>query len=432
MPSRPEKLAAFVAAIRAAGLLSTVELDRLAAAASDPDADAEALARDLVKRGLLTAYQARKLWKGHGADLFLNQYVLMDKIGEGGMGEVFRATHKSLGRDVALKVMRRERMANPESVKRFRREIRAAATLSHENVVMAYDADQSGEVHFFAMEFVDGPNLDAYVRKKGPLPVGEACDYGRQVALGLQHAHEKGLIHRDIKPSNLLLGRAGEVKISDLGLVLVDEPGAGSVSRITKEGLTVGTPDFLAPEQARNPRGADIRADVYSLGCTLYYLLTATVPHPTGTPTEKMLRHARSPFPVPDRPDLPAGLADVLLKMTARKPDDRYQTPAEAAEALALFAVSAGPPTPQMMTAILSDEVITEDTLPIPVLAVKDQSTASRFALPDPKPRPAARKGVWGCCCWGWALLAGWSGKANPFSGEPKVARVSCSPSVRR
>src|SRR5262245_7418303 len=266
MPSRPEKLAAFVAAIRAAGLLSTVESDRLAAAASDPDADAETLARDLVKRGLLTAYQARKLWKGQGADLFLNQYVLMDKIGEGGMGEVFRATHKALGRDVALKVMRRERMANPESVKRFRREIRAAATLSHENVVMAYDADQSGEVHFFAMEYVDGPNLDAHVRKKGPLPVGEACEYTRQVALGLQHANEKGLIHRDIKPSNLLLNRSGEVKISDLGLVLVDEPGAGSVSRITKDGLTVGTPDFLAPEQARNPRGADIRADVYSLG----------------------------------------------------------------------------------------------------------------------------------------------------------------------
>ncbi|HVK10209.1 MAG TPA: serine/threonine-protein kinase [Gemmataceae bacterium] len=397
---RAQKLADFVAAIRASELLPAADMDALAAAAADPDADAEALARDLVKRNLLTAYQARKLWKGQGADLFLNQYVLMDKIGEGGMGEVFRATHKALGRDVALKVMRRERMANPESVKRFRREIRAAASLSHENVVLAYDADQSGEVHFFAMEYVDGPNLDAHVRTKGPLPVGEACEYARQVALGLQHASEKGLIHRDIKPSNLLLGRSGEVKISDLGLVLVDEPGAGSVSRITKDGLTVGTPDFLAPEQARNPRGADTRADIYSLGCTLYYLLTGTVPHPTGTPTEKMLRHARAPFPVPDRNDLPAGLADVIAKLAAKKPDDRYQTPAEVAEALAPFAVKRpAPPTPRLMTAILADEVITEDTLPIPVPAVKDASTATRFALPEVKPRPA-RKG-----CLGVVLL---------------------------
>jgi eukaryotic-like serine/threonine-protein kinase len=403
--SRPQKLAAFVAAVRASELLPAAEMDALASAAADPDADAEALARGLVQRNLLTAYQARKFWKGQGADLFLNQYVLMDKIGEGGMGEVFRATHKSLGRDVALKVMRRERMANPESVKRFRREIRAAATLSHENVVLAYDADQSGEVHFFAMEYVDGPNLDAHVRRKGRLPVGEACDYARQVALGLQHAHEKGLIHRDIKPSNLLLSRAGDVKISDLGLVLVDDPGSGSVSRITKEGLTVGTPDFLAPEQARNPRGADIRADIYSLGCTLYYLLTAEVPHPTGTPTEKMLRHARSPFPVPDRADLPAGLGEVLLKMTARKPEDRYSTPAEVAEALAPFAVRRPAPTPQMLTAILSEEVITEDTLPIPVPAVvKEASTATRFALPDPKPGPVAKKGCLGVVLMGLGL----------------------------
>ena len=403
--TRAQKLAAFVAAVRASDLLPAPEMDALASAAADPDADAETLARGLVKRNLLTAYQARKLWKGQGPDLFLNQYVLMDKIGEGGMGEVFRATHKALGRDVALKVMRRERMANPESVKRFRREIRAAATLSHENVVMAYDADQSGEVHFFAMEYVDGPNLDAHVRRKGPLPVGEACDYARQVALGLQHASEKGLIHRDIKPSNLLLNRAGDVKISDLGLVLVDDPGTESVSRITKEGLTVGTPDFLAPEQARNPRGADIRADIYSLGCTLYYLLTGEVPHPTGTPTEKMLRHARAPFPVPDRADLPTGLADVIRKMAGRKPEDRYQTPAEVAEALAPFAVRRAAPTPQMLTAILSDEVITEDTLPIPVPAVKEPSTASRFALPDPKPRPAAKKGCLGVVLLGSAVI---------------------------
>lgn len=403
--ARPDKLAAFVAAVRAGGLLPAAEMGALASAAGAPGADPEALARDLVRRGLLTAYQARKLWKGQGADLFLNQYVVMDKVGEGGMGEVFRATHKALGRDVALKVMRRERMASPESVKRFRREIRAAATLAHENVVLAYDADQSGEIHFFAMEYVAGPNLDAHVRTRGPLPVGEACDYARQVALGLQHAHERGLIHRDIKPSNLLLGPAGEVKISDLGLVLVDDPGADGVSRITKDGLTVGTPDYLAPEQARNPRGADIRADLYSLGCTLYFLLTGTVPHPTGTPTEKMLRHARSPFPVPDRPDLPPGLGEVLVQLTAKKPDQRYQTPAEAAAALAPFAVPrAAPPTPHGLRTVVADEVITEDSLPVS----REPATDSRFALPAAGPRPAARKGCLPVLLLGIGVAIAW------------------------
>src|SRR4051812_30781984 len=239
MPSS-EKLASFVEAVRGSGLLPTSEVDALARAAALPDADAEPLARDLVQRKLLTAYQVRRLWKGRGPELFLNQYVLIDRLGEGGMGEVFKARHTRLDRDVALKVMRKEKMANPEAVKRFRREIRAAATLAHENVVMAYDADQSDDVHFFAMEFVDGTTLDRLVRNKGPLPVAEACEYVRQAAVGLQHAYEKGLTHRDVKPANLLVDKNGVVKITDLGLVLVGDPGSGEpATRITKEGLTV-------------------------------------------------------------------------------------------------------------------------------------------------------------------------------------------------
>src|SRR3954465_15801139 len=268
------KFAAFVEAVRASGLLPAAEMDVLVESAAQPDADPDALARDLVRRGLLTAYQVRRLWKGEGRELFLSQYVLLDRLGEGGMGEVFRARHTRLDRDVALKVMRKEKMANPEAVKRFRREIRAAARLPHENVVRAYDADQSGDVHFFAMEFVDGTTLDRLVRDQGPLPVADACEYVRQAALGLQHAFEQGLTHRDVKPANLLVDKAGVVKISDLGLVLVGDPDTGEPgSRITKEGLTVGTPDYVAPEQARNPRAADVRADIYALGCTLYYLL---------------------------------------------------------------------------------------------------------------------------------------------------------------
>jgi serine/threonine protein kinase len=397
MPST-DKLAAFVEAVRTSGLVPGPEVDALAADAQAPDPDAEALVRSLVKRGLLTAYQARRLWKGKGSDLVLNQYVLLDKLGEGGMGQVFRARHTRMDREVALKVMRKEKLANAEAVRRFHREIRAAAALAHENVVMAFDADQAGDVHFFAMEFVDGTTLDRYVREKGPLPVAEACDYVRQAALGLQHAHEKGLIHRDIKPSNLLLTNSGVVKISDLGLVLVDTPTGPGASRITREGLTVGTPDFLAPEQARNPRAADIRADIYALGCAFYYLLVAEVPYPQGTPTEKMVQHAREPMPVPTRPDLPVGVKTVLSKMTAKKPEKRYTTPAEVATALAPFAGKPGAPGTSLPQPIV-EELLTDDELP-----AADTKTDSRFRLPPPssEPRRLRNKG-----CLPTVLLVG-------------------------
>lgn len=372
MPS-PEKFAGFVEAVRASALLPAAEMDALAAAAAQPDADAEEIVKDLVRRDLLTAYQVRRLWKGQGAELVLNQYVLLDPIGEGGMGEVFKARHTRLDREVALKVMRKEKLAKPASVKRFKREIRAAATLAHENVVMAYDADQAGDVHFFAMEYVDGTTLERLVQDKGALPVAEACDFVRQAALGLQHAFEKGLTHRDIKPANLLVDKTGVVKISDLGLVLLDEPDpAESAGRITKEGLTVGTPDFVAPEQARNPQAADIRSDIYALGGTLYYLLAGEVPFPGGTPTEKMLRHARESIPMPSRPDVPPGVRAVLATMTAKKPEQRFQTPAAVATALEPFARPAvARPTPPPLPSL--PETLTEEELPVVTRAASDR-----------------------------------------------------------
>jgi eukaryotic-like serine/threonine-protein kinase len=385
-----ERLSQFVDAVRASGLVPAGEVEELAEAAGRPAADPEALARDLVQRGRLTAYQVGRLWKGRAADLFLGPYVLRDKLGEGAMGEVFRARHARLDRDVALKVMRPDKMASPDAVRRFRREIDAAATLAHENVVMAYDADQSGDRHYFAMEYVDGVNLDRLVRAKGPLPVGKACDYVRQAALGLEHAHGKGLIHRDVKPSNLLLSRDGVVKISDFGLVLVDDPTAPESSRLTKEGLTVGTPDFLAPEQARNPRAADGRADIYSLGCTFYYLLTDEVPFPGGTPTEKMARHGREPVPVPTRGDLPAEVRSVLAKMTAKRPEDRYRSPAELSAALAPFVQQkTSPATPPPMPVV--EEFLTGDEIPTPKGQVATE-VDSRFALPD-APRAGRKTG---------------------------------------
>ena len=392
--SDPDKLTVFVEAVRASGLLEPEECNALSRAAERPGADAEGLARDLIERALLTAYQARKLYRGQGADLFLNQYILLDKLGEGGMGEVFKAKHTRLDRDVALKIIRRERLANPDTVRRFRREIRAAAALAHENVVLAYDADQSGDVHFFAMEYVDGTTLDRYVREKGPLPIVEACDYIRQVAFGLQHAHERGLIHRDIKPSNLLLSTTGVVKVSDLGLVLVDDPDAESASRITKDGLTVGTPDYVAPEQARNPRGADIRADIYSLGGTFYFLLTGAVPYPGGTPTEKMLKHAREPFPTATRADLPSAVAAVLQKMTAKKPDDRYPTPGDVAAALNSFIPLKPVPVPPPPPAYISGVGVLADE---PASTSREPATDSRFRLPETTADSVPRVRKTGC-----------------------------------
>ncbi|HJZ94134.1 MAG TPA: serine/threonine-protein kinase [Gemmataceae bacterium] len=400
MPS-PEKLAAFVEAARASGLLPPADMEAFAKAAAEPGADAETLIKDLVRRGLLTSYQARKLWKGQGADLFLSQYILLDKLGEGGMGEVFRARHQRLDRDVALKVMRRERLANPEAVKRFRREIKAAARLAHENVVLAYDADQAGDVHFFAMEFVEGTTLDNRVNDKGPLPVGEACEYVRQIAMGLQHAHEAGLIHRDVKPSNMLLSKDGIVKISDLGLVLVDDPETPeSLGKITKEGLTVGTPDFLAPEQARNPRKADIRADIYALGCTFYYLLIGDFPYPGGTPTEKMFKHAREPFPEVTRADVPDEVRAVIAKMTAKRPEQRYQIPAEVALELEPHARKPSQLTPPPLPGVAPEEPLTEDSLPT---QRRERDTDSRFRLSESATRrKVRRKG-----CLGVALVIG-------------------------
>ena len=344
------------------------ELELLAAT----HADAKAFLKDLVDRGLLTAWQAEVIEEGRDSELQIGSYLLLERLGEGGMGVVYKARHLVMGRIVALKVIRRERLIKAEAVRRFQREIQLAARISHPNVVLAYDADRFGDLHFFAMEFVSGIDLGRLVRKRGPLPVDEACEYVRQAALGLQHAHDCGLVHRDIKPANLVLTLAkgealraslsgvlsgmklnsldcfqGVIKIMDLGLARLQELDDDG-NRITLEGLIVGTPDFLAPEQARHSSSVDARADIYGLGGTLFFLLTARLPFPDGTPTEKILKHAT--FPVPDvksfRPDVPSELAALAHKMMAKAPKDRVQTAAEVASALERFSLEAALPIP--------------------------------------------------------------------------------------
>jgi serine/threonine-protein kinase len=265
------------------------------------------------------------------------------------MGVVYRAEHKLMGRVVALKVVGRRYTANPAVVERFRREVRAASRLDHPNIVKAHDADEANGLHFLVMEYVEGLSLDRMVARRGPLPVSTACLCVRLAALGLQHAHERGLVHRDIKPHNLMVTRKGQVKVLDFGLarfgaevdlpLRADAPGYPNQA-VTTPSLVLGTPDYLSPEQAKNAHAVDIRADIYSLGCVLYFLLTGKAPFAKfAGGIEKMLAHVEDdPEPVRTvRPEVPEGVADVLRKMMAKDPARRFATPAEVARALNPF-----------------------------------------------------------------------------------------------
>ncbi len=322
----------------------------------------KALAGELIRRGWLTPFQVNSIFRGRHDELNFGSYVLQERLGEGGMGKVYKARDWKLCRTVALKVVRKERLGDADAVRRFQREIRAAAQLSHPNIVHAFDAGDSGDRHFYVMEYVDGIDLARLVRRDGPLPIEEARDCVRQAALGLQHAYECGLVHRDIKPHNLLRTRGANgqtiVKILDMGLARLDRGGEGHDSdAMTREGVVMGTLDYLAPEQARNAHLADTRADLYSLGCTLYFLLTGQPPFSGGTPTEKLIKHQMdSPPPVERlRADVPAWLNAVVERLLAKKPEHRFQTPAEAAEALIAVHrpavdASAQPPSPMKST----------------------------------------------------------------------------------
>jgi hypothetical protein len=272
-------------------------------------------------------------------------YELLGPLGRGGMGEVYRARHLALDREVALKVIRPHLLADPDAVERFRREARAAGRLRHPNIVTVYDAGSVAGLHFLAMEYVAGTNLARLLAAQGPLPARLAADYAAQVARGLQYAHEQGLVHRDIKPSNLLADDQGVVRIGDFGLARLTE--AAETGSLTATGDLVGTPDYLAPEQASDPRRVDIRSDIYGLGCTLYHLLTGRPPFPAKGHAAKLAGHLfGKPEPLTAlAPAVPPGLASVVARMMAKDPQARYQTPAEAAAALAPFA-AADPPAP--------------------------------------------------------------------------------------
>lgn len=273
------------------------------------------------------------------------RYEVHELVGKGGMGDVFRARHQMMDRTVALKVINRDLVRKPAAIDRFHREVKAAARLSHPNIVTAYDAEQADDLHFLVMEYVDGTDLSRIVKEQGPLPVETACDYIKQAATGLQHAHELGMVHRDIKPHNLMVTDNGIVKILDFGLASLAPVAASDIDEaepgesLTMAGSIMGTPDFISPEQAEDAHQVDIRSDIYSLGTTLYFLLSGKPPFAEGSVMHKLNCHAQvEPEPIQNiQADAPDELAEVLRRMMAKDANERFQTPAEVADALAPF-----------------------------------------------------------------------------------------------
>jgi serine/threonine-protein kinase len=301
----PTDRSAFLEAVRATGLLTAAQLTRAKTLAHS--GSAFEVAGALVAAGMLTRFQADRLLSGRTDGFFLGPYVVLEQVGRGTMSRVYKAKHRTMNRPVAIKVLSSGLTRTPEERRACREGVRAAGKLAHPNIVTAYDADELHDRFYLVLEFVDGPNLDALVRTRGPLPVAESCEFARQTATGLQHAHEKGMVHRDIKPANLLVSRptpsaALAVKIADFG--------------IPKSSTGASSSAFAAPE-ARSTGPVDHRADLYSLGCVLYFLLTGRTPGAAPVPIGQL------------RPDVPPEVAAIVYRLLAAHPEARFASAAE-------------------------------------------------------------------------------------------------------
>ncbi|MDX1968645.1 MAG: serine/threonine-protein kinase, partial [Planctomycetaceae bacterium] len=322
----------FLAQLGDSGLMTQADVSTLMDALPEAERpqDGEQLARLLVKQKKLTAYQAQQIYSAKGKTLVFGNYVVLDKLGQGGMGMVLKAEHRRMKRTVALKVLSPTVTKTPEMAARFQREVEAAARLSHPNIVAAHDADEFRGTHFLVMEYVEGSDLSSVVKKKGTMPVDQALNCVLQAARGLEFAHKRGVIHRDIKPANLLLDHGGTVKILDMGLARI-EGDTSANAELTSTGAVMGTVDYMAPEQARSTKTADARSDIYSLGITLWYLIVGRAAYDGQTLTERLLAHQSDPIPSlrEARRDVPGALDAVFQKMVAKRAADRYQSMSE-------------------------------------------------------------------------------------------------------
>jgi serine/threonine protein kinase len=394
MAGAPTNVPEFLDLVKKSGVVDDKRLDshigKLQNAGQLPTEPSK-VAGVLIRDGFLTHFQADNILQGKWRRFTIGKYKVLEKIGSGGMGQVYLCEHKLMRRRVAVKVLPTAKAADDAARERFYREARAVAALDHPNIVHAYDIDQDENLHFLVMEYVDGASLQDIVKKTGPLELKRAYHYLRQAALGLQHAHEACLVHRDIKPGNIMLDRSGVVKILDMGLARFfnDEDDV-----LTKkyDDNNMGTLDYQAPEQAIDSHAVDIRADIYGLGATFFFMLTGNTPCGEGTIAQKALWHqTREPRPLSDfRSDVPPAIQDMLNTMMAKDPDQRYLVPAEVAEVLTPFTCEPiGPPPdnemPRLSPAASGGPSSTTGPEPSVAHAVTQISGSS----PSNKPMPA-------------------------------------------
>jgi eukaryotic-like serine/threonine-protein kinase len=298
----------------------------------DPEHLERRLARKAMQAKWLTLWQAQQLLAGRSTGYLVDRYQLLDLLGQGGMGRVYLARDTRLDRLVALKILAADRLSNPRALTRFQREAKTGAQLQHENLVRIYDFGESNGRYFLVMEYIEGRTIATLMAERGPVPPAAAARLARQIALGLEHAYRKGLIHRDVNPFNILVTHDGTAKLADMGLAIALD----DAERVTRDGATVGTFDYVAPEQAKDSRAADTRSDIYSLGCTMYHMCAGRVPFPGPSLPEKLLGHQTiEPTPLTGAVSgFPEGLSEVVRRMMRKAPAERYATPLEVAQAL--------------------------------------------------------------------------------------------------
>jgi len=338
MPA-PRTIDQFLDVVKKSGVLDENRLEtragQLLRSVSPPN-DPQSLASILIKEGLITRWQADQFLQGKSRGFQIGKYNILEKLGAGGMSLVYLCKDKTLPLRVAVKVLPKSMADDETMLKRFQREARATVTLDHQHVIHAYAIDQTDQFHYMVMEYVDGKSLEEIVQRDGPLSVGKAVKYIRQTTLGLQYIHERGMVHRDIKPGNLLLEYAKDsIKILDMGLARFFNDNEELLTR-----GVLGTVDYFAPEQTMDSHAVDSRADIYSLGGTMSFLLTGSPPFEGGTVIQKIQGHRRlDPRPIRAiRPDVPENVVTIILKMMAKDPAQRYQTPAEVWQVLAPWA----------------------------------------------------------------------------------------------
>ncbi len=399
----PAPAAGLIETIQRLGILLPKQADSLR---HGPKAPRE-LCEWMIRQQWLTPYQGERLLDD-GTGLVIGPYLILEPIGQGRTGKVYRALHRTMRRVAALKVLQPEEdhitdEPDPEAYKRFLKEIEAVGRLDNAHIIHTYDAGQHDGSFYLAMEYAGGTDLKRLVEKHGPMRVLNAVEYARQAAIGLQHAADAGLVHRDVKPANLLLTRPtvewpmGCIKLLDLGIARVHKSDHSSEqSQLTQEGALIGTADFMSPEQAINASGVDVRSDLYSLGCTLFFLLTGRVPYPGGTPVQKSIRHTRDPIPElwRFREDVPMSICKLIEKLMAKNPADRFHSATEAAKAMGNAVAELSMPAEDLFASIVQEAAATP---PAPKSA--RESTAENPIL------PAATGIGW----WWWVIGLGFA-----------------------